>query len=1373
MDPITAVGLLSSIAQLAEGSFKIVKLLETIREGGKERRKLCDEIMLLWMNLRNLETQFSPLSEEQDGPWMRPIDSLAEPGGVFQQTSQALDEIWDKLTTSESFTGKVKQTLRWPFDKEDVEKTIARIERLKSSMAIVLGQANIALAQEMREDGLAKKKIAENDRFKDIVDWLSPLNFRQKQENITGTPGTGEWFFREEEFQQWESGPEHWLWCYGIPGAGKTVLASTTVDELRRLHGNEKVVVLVAFCSFDSPDSQSVDLLMASFLKQLFQIRGSITKEAEDLYVSHSTTSTRPPLSEICKLLDAVLSEYERCYIVLDALDELFDESKRLKLLESIKGLKANPKLMVTSRQLDSIGSLFGEPLGYIVCNGCGNDNMEVYHHCDDCKDIDACEDCLKNGVVFDTDGGHYLSKRFSSVKIQIAAQPEDIESYINKRIEIEYDLRRFVERRPGLREQILETVVEKAKEMFLLAKFHMDSLVDCLTVGEVLDALDHLPKEINHTYDQAMARIEKLSANRQRAVKKLLLWVTYAERPLKIAELEHATAIARGMKEIGKDYILSGKVLTSMSAGMVIIDESEYVRLTHETAEGYFKEKRKVLFPAGETEIAESCIAYLQLEVFDQGPCTGPDEAKGFEERWKVHPFLGYAALYWGNHAKRSHPDIVTPQAMMFLRNASHLAASVQALWYTDTQSADSWDVQGEVAALHIAAFFGLTDIVSSLLFEGADASARDSFGTTPLIYAASKGHADVVDILLRAGAPASDICGRGSTALHRASKQGHTEAVGRLLKERDVAVNALWTSWSHRSALMMACSGGHTEVVKLLLTRTDIEINQETPTPRGWTALFFAGDMDYKEIVELLLKHPRIEVDHQDRAGYTALIYAACWGFVGVVEALLDGGADPEIEDDQGGRAIQRAIDDNEYAVVKLLLQRNVEYNFRDTLGRTLLHSAACNDRTSIIRLLLQTCKDLDINAQGNAGETALHDSVRINSIETTKALLEFGARTDIPNKAGRTPVRLAKDAGHTRILEVLQKARENEVRPVHKADTFKVDSEIPLWMAVQNDDLDSLRERIQRASLDELNQFSPDSNDTSLHLACQHVRPEVVQMLLEAGAFVDPLDTFSRTPLVVACQWGDLEIVKLLVSHGADLNSSVFRDQPPWDLALSANYPSIALFLIAQGAYLDPSNDRLHQALQWAAVRGDLEAAKRLVKAGASVQLKSADGFTPIQTAKHYEKHDVEQYLFEEAARQRSSSSPSLLQKESHTPGVEKSLELERQEIPPLSDKSEEPPTSEQSKKLPLVGEPEDKPVRLVKAAESAEPIETPPINLQPLINPSREQGHLRQLLLSRNYLFLSLTLVVFFATVSRHWIGWLSELVVQNQPSQPRK
>lgn len=1342
MDPVTALGLVSSIAQIAQVSLQIISVLDTIREGGQERRKLCNEITLLWMTLRNLETQFAPLSVEQNGDWMGPMDSLANHGGVFDQIAEALNEVWNKLTTTESRRAKMVQTLRWPYDKGDVEKTIARIERLKQSVAIVVSQTGVALAKEMQEDTSAVKKIATDNQFKDIIDWLSPLNFRQKQENITGTPGTGGWFFKEEEFELWDSGKEPWLWCYGIPGAGKTVLVSTTVDELRRLHEKENAVVLVAFCSFDNSDSQSVDFLISSFLKQIIQIRMSVPDQLQALYHKHLADNTRPPLSEICNILGDSLSSYDKSYIVLDALDELNDDSKRLTLLETIKGLKGSPRLMVTSRRLESIASRFGYTRSSIYCDNCKNKELGMYHHCDDCPDFDLCEDCFKKGTLCGSDGHNFI-KRFSSAKIRIVAQQEDIESYINRRIEIEEDLRILISKKPGLKEQILDTVVEKAKEMFLLAKFHMDSVADCLSTGEVLDALENLPKEIDNTYDQAMMRIEKLSTTRQRAVKKLLQWVTYAERPLKIAELEHATAISRGVKEIRKDYILSAKVLSSLSAGLVIIDESDSIRLTHETAEAYFKSRRETLYPQGEIEIAESCIAYLQLDAFNDGPCTGPDEAMEFEQRWKLHPFLGYAALYWGNHARRSKSEIVTPQALMFLRDESHLAASVQALWYTDIESADSWDVQGDVGALHLSAFFGLNDIVTRLLSEGADVNARDPLGTTPIIYAASKGYVDVVDTLLRSGASASAVDERGSTALHRASKNNDVEVVKRLLREKDVALNELYTSSRNRSALMIACSHGHKEIVKLLLTRSDIDVNQETPTPRGLNALIIAADMDHREIVELLLKHPNIEKDHQDRAGYTAMNYAACAGYVGVVEALLDGGADPEVEDDQGGRPIQRAIDDNEYAVVRLLLQRRVQWNFRDRLGRTLLHSAACNDRTRIIRLLLETCKDLDVNGQGNAGETALHDAARSGFVETCKVLLEFGARTDIKNRGGRTPVRSAKDAGQTEVLEVLREARDKEIHPVHKADTFKITGELPLPLAVQQGDLPTLRARIAAATADELNAFSPDSSDTPLHTACHYLRSDIVELLLDAGAFIDPQDAFHRTPLTLACQGGDLATVKVLVAHGADLNIATFREQPPWEIALLSGAAKVSVYLLAQpGTEIKKSSDNLHRALGWAAALGNLEAAKRLVEAGAPVLLKNADGMTPLQIAKDWSMKEVEAYLFEESARQRASanSSPALPQLEASISSI--SLNTTFSASPTL--------VSHETLKVEAVGSDDEK-----KLAQEDLPAPGLVIASKQERQDTAVQGRLGNLLASRNHMLVSVLLVIMFATLSWSW------------------
>ncbi|KAJ6495144.1 hypothetical protein C8R45DRAFT_986215 [Mycena sanguinolenta] len=68
----------------------------------------------------------------------------------------------------------------------------------------------------------------EQSERKTIIEWLSPLNFFQRQDDIFSTrqEGTGEWLLKKKEFNRWESSVGGVLWCRGIPGVGKTVLAS-------------------------------------------------------------------------------------------------------------------------------------------------------------------------------------------------------------------------------------------------------------------------------------------------------------------------------------------------------------------------------------------------------------------------------------------------------------------------------------------------------------------------------------------------------------------------------------------------------------------------------------------------------------------------------------------------------------------------------------------------------------------------------------------------------------------------------------------------------------------------------------------------------------------------------------------------------------------------------------------------------------------------------------------------------------------------------------------------------------------------------------------------------------------------------------------
>src|SRR5271168_5053852 len=124
-----------------------------------------------------------------------------------------------------------------------------------------------------------------------------------------------------------------------------------------------------------------------------------------------------------------------------------------------------------------------------------------------------------------------------------------------------------------------------------------MDSLVTKLTPKAVVKALETLPTETDTTYEKAMQRINNMNPDFREKAKLFLMWVAYTYRPLNIREIEHATTLLPDDTEIDTDEIIPSKVLASMCAGLVIIDEMENVRLCHYTVENYFKKVRGEVF--------------------------------------------------------------------------------------------------------------------------------------------------------------------------------------------------------------------------------------------------------------------------------------------------------------------------------------------------------------------------------------------------------------------------------------------------------------------------------------------------------------------------------------------------------------------------------------------------------------------------------------------------------------------------------------------------------------------------------------------------------------------------------------------------------
>lgn len=224
-----------------------------------------------------------------------------------------------------------------------------------------LSEVNLATKEgvERLHERQDKRERPEEDQV--ILDWLTPIDYAAQQSDFIARrqAGTGQWLLDSAEFQAWLKDDNQTLFCPGIPGAGKTILTATTIDDLvTRFQNDPDVGIAYIYCNFRRKDEQKAQDLIASLLKQLSEERSPLPDITKSLYNKHKEKRTRPSLDEISRALQSVAAMYSRVIIIVDALDECQAlDSCRMTFLTEILGLqyKTRANIFLTSRYLPEI----------------------------------------------------------------------------------------------------------------------------------------------------------------------------------------------------------------------------------------------------------------------------------------------------------------------------------------------------------------------------------------------------------------------------------------------------------------------------------------------------------------------------------------------------------------------------------------------------------------------------------------------------------------------------------------------------------------------------------------------------------------------------------------------------------------------------------------------------------------------------------------------------------------------------------------------------------------------------------------------------------------------------------------------------------
>ena len=545
---------------------------------------------------------------------------------------------------------------------------------------------------------------------------------------------------------------------------------------------------------------------------------------------------------------------------------------------------------------------------------------------------------------------------------------------------------------------------------------------------------------------------------------------------------------------------------------------------------------------------------------------------------------------------------------------------------------------------ALQAASRVGNVEMVERLLGSGAELNILQGVHGTPLRAAVIQGHEGLVRMLINQGADVNLRYEDESDSVLHLALRSRNNAIFKLLLDAGADMNIQTERKPH--VLILACKHGNATLAELLLAR-GVDVNVLWTNPKYhifWTKPEYRSHRPYEEatplyaacatgqlsMVRLLLDHGA-DIEKTNSSSATPFIAAVRANNKSVIRSLLDAGADVNHAVDV--TPLSEAAEKCELEIVEELLSAGAIIGGPFTKENAL--ARACRSRQHIVAELLLE------NLRGNEYEVEIHHEALSAAIdcgdrEMVRLLLEHGLSPsfktlrracgagvlevvrmlvdtgiDVNEDDGKDDPLLHVAACHSRpdIVQFLISRGANVlVRSARYGS--------PLIAALEGTIAPSLRTIWEPKSRRYLAENLPrPMTQNIMHRRGRRTQQQsgykevlqceqIVRMLFDAGAEMDPTIREFGNALHLASYMGSEVIVRRLLENMEDVNIIGGYFESPLIAGLQGDHPTIVDLLLDRGSEVNQFLPEHGSALHYACEHGSTRLIQSLLDHGADI-------------------------------------------------------------------------------------------------------------------------------------------------------------------------